>query len=458
MTGFHEVRFPDAIARGATGGPGYDTTILATVAGFERRNANWSQARGSWDVGSGLKRRDDFAALIAFFRARQGRAYGFRFKDWTDFRGEAERIGTGDGATKAFPLVKRYASGAVEVARQIQKPVAGTVTVQRDGSALASGWSVDPLTGTVSFLTAPAPGAVLTASFDFDVPVRFDTDQMDLTLHLVLRLPAAKPSDLPQLSAAAQLQAITGAVAGRVQTRAGATAEGGAWVATSARDLSGLADGTGGDLVIGLDQPGPAGSLIGVYAAQGRLALTEDGRPASARSTAIGVYVGVPLTTALLLDAHAGVARPDYTVGGSDFGGERRLASVGISGAWTQGGLELSPSLRASGAREQIPAHEEGGVSIAADTLTQTRLEAGLRVAAPDLFGAGGIVPHVEARLGRARIESGTGGEIWFATSQATIGLSGPMGAGQVSVDLSGGDLSDDHRSLSLTASYALHF
>lgn len=282
--------------------------------------------------------------------------------------------------------------------------------------------------------------------------------QKEATLHLVLRLPAAKPSDLPQLSAAAQLQAITGAVAGRVQTRAGATAEGGAWVATSARDLSGLADGTGGDLVIGLDRPGPAGSLIGVYAAQGRLELTEDGRPASARSTAIGVYVGVPLTTALLLDAHAGLARPDYTVGGSDFGGERSLASLGISGAWTQGGLELSPSLRASGAREQIPAHEEGGVPIAADTLTQTRLEAGLRVAAPDLFGAGGIVPHVEARLGRARIESGAGGEIWFATSQATIGLSGPMGAGQVSVDLSGGDLSDDHRGLSLMASYALHF
>lgn len=182
MSGFHEVRFPDAIARGATGGPGYDTTILATVAGFERRNANWSQARGRWDVGSGLKRREDFTALIAFFRARQGRAYGFRFKDWTDFRGEAELVGTGDGATKAFPLVKRYASGGVEVARQIRKPVAGTVTVQRDGVALTSGWSVDPLTGTVSFLTAPAPGAILTASFDFDVPVRFDTDQMDLSL------------------------------------------------------------------------------------------------------------------------------------------------------------------------------------------------------------------------------------------------------------------------------------
>lgn len=182
MSGFHDVRFPDAIARGATGGPGYDTTILTTIAGFERRNANWSQARGRWDVGSGLKRREDFAALIAFFRARQGRAYGFRFKDWTDFRGEAQVLGTGDGATKTFQLVKRYASGGVEVARRIQKPVAGTVAVQRDGVAISSSWSVDAATGTVTFATGPAPGAVISASFDFDVPVRFDTDQMDLSL------------------------------------------------------------------------------------------------------------------------------------------------------------------------------------------------------------------------------------------------------------------------------------
>lgn len=182
MTGFHEVRFPDAIARGATGGPGYDTTILATIAGFERRNANWSQARGRWDVGSGLKRREDFAALIAFFRARQGRAYGFRFRDWTDFRGEVEWIGTGDGATKAFQLLKRYASGGIEAVRPIKKPVTGSVAIQRDGVVLTTGWTVDPATGLITFTVAPAPGAVITASFEFDVPVRFDTDQMDLSL------------------------------------------------------------------------------------------------------------------------------------------------------------------------------------------------------------------------------------------------------------------------------------
>lgn len=182
MTGFHEVRFPDAIARGATGGPGYDTTVLTTVAGFERRNANWSQARGRWNVGSGIKLREDFAALISFFRARQGRAYGFRFKDWTDFRADGVVLGMGTGAQTTFQLVKRYASGGTEVIRVITKPVAGTVAVSRDGVAVASGVSVDNTTGVVTFVTPPPSGVLMTGSFEFDVPVRFDADQMGLSL------------------------------------------------------------------------------------------------------------------------------------------------------------------------------------------------------------------------------------------------------------------------------------
>jgi uncharacterized protein (TIGR02217 family) len=182
MSGFHEIRFPDAIARGATGGPGYDTTIVTTVAGFERRNANWQQARGRWDVGTGIKRRADFEALIAFFRARQGRAYGFRFKDWTDFVAAPVVLGVGDGTRTTFQLVKRYASGGVEVVRTITKPVADTVKVYRDGVLVTSGVAVNLATGVVTFTTAPAGAVVVSAEFEFDVPVRFDTDQMSFSL------------------------------------------------------------------------------------------------------------------------------------------------------------------------------------------------------------------------------------------------------------------------------------
>ena len=102
-TGFHEVRFPDDIAYGASGGPAYATDVVVTGSGFEQRNVRWAQARGKWDVGSGVRNRAHMEALVAFFRARKGRAYGFRYKDWTDFRAMDQIIGTGDGTTSLFP-------------------------------------------------------------------------------------------------------------------------------------------------------------------------------------------------------------------------------------------------------------------------------------------------------------------------------------------------------------------
>jgi uncharacterized protein (TIGR02217 family) len=73
MTAFHEFRFPDNIAYGATGGPEFATTVVATGAGHEKRNVNWSEARGRWDVVSGLKKQAQIDELIAFFRARGGK-------------------------------------------------------------------------------------------------------------------------------------------------------------------------------------------------------------------------------------------------------------------------------------------------------------------------------------------------------------------------------------------------
>ena len=180
MTGFHEVRFPDRIAVGSRGGPAFSTTVVETASGHEQRHVNWSQARGRWDVGTGLRRRDDLDELIAFFRARMGRAYGFRFKDHADYRALAQPIGVGDGTTTTFQLVKRYTSGPATVTRTIAKPVQGTVEVYRNAQLQSSGVSVDHATGVVTFSGPPEPGDVLTADFELDVPVRFDVDEMEL--------------------------------------------------------------------------------------------------------------------------------------------------------------------------------------------------------------------------------------------------------------------------------------
>lgn len=179
---FHEVRFPDDIAYGATGGPEFATTVVSMASGFEQRNINWQSARGRWDVASGLKNQTQLDILLAFFRGRKGRAHGFRFKDWTDYRATAQPIGTGDGTNRFFQLAKTYTSGAGTENRIIKKPVSGTTKTYFGGVQQSSGWSVNTTTGIVTFTNAPANGVAVTADFEFDVPVRFDTDRMAVTI------------------------------------------------------------------------------------------------------------------------------------------------------------------------------------------------------------------------------------------------------------------------------------
>jgi uncharacterized protein (TIGR02217 family) len=127
------------------------------------------------------------AALTAFFEARQGRLYGFRFRDFADFKscvpgvepGPGDQgIGTGDGVTTQFTLAKAYG----DQMRRIAKPVEGSVRVAVDGTEASEGWSVDATTGEVTFASAPGEGAEITAGFRFDTPVRFDADRLEITL------------------------------------------------------------------------------------------------------------------------------------------------------------------------------------------------------------------------------------------------------------------------------------
>lgn len=180
--GFVEVQFPTDISYGSSGGPEYATDIVASQSGYEQRNVNWEQARARYNVAHGVKTKAQLDTLIAFFRARKGRAYGFRFKDWTDYQTSAESLGTGNGAKTQFQLVKWYVSGAVNEQRTISKPVSGTVQVYKNAVLQTSGVSVDTTTGVVTFTVAPANGVAVTASCQFDVPVRFDTDRLSAKL------------------------------------------------------------------------------------------------------------------------------------------------------------------------------------------------------------------------------------------------------------------------------------
>jgi uncharacterized protein (TIGR02217 family) len=186
---FHDVRFPASLSFGAVGGPERRTEIVTLANGYEERNSPWSQSRRRFDAGMGLRSLDDVAALIAFFEARAGQLHAFRWKDWSDFKSSLpnsavtpadQRIGTGDNADVTFDLVKAYVSGAQTHLRRIVKPVFGTVRVAVGGDERQESidWTVNLATGRITFAEPPETGAAVTAGFEFDVPVRFDTDRI----------------------------------------------------------------------------------------------------------------------------------------------------------------------------------------------------------------------------------------------------------------------------------------
>ncbi len=191
---FHELRFPAGISLGATGGPERRTEIVVLGSGAEERNSRWADSKRHYNAGYGIKGVDDLHAVIAFFEERRGRLHGFRWKDWSDWKSCApagtptpldQAIGTGNGETAAFQLVKVYGAGFAPWTRTISKPVAGTVTVVVDGeTADPSDYAVNTATGIVTFASEhiPANGAAVTAGFEFDVAVRFDTDQLEINL------------------------------------------------------------------------------------------------------------------------------------------------------------------------------------------------------------------------------------------------------------------------------------
>ena len=197
LPAFHDVSFPLRIAFGASGGPERRNEIVPLADGTEQRNARRAHARRRWDVGTGVRSIADLREVMAFFEARRGSLIAFRFTDPFDDRtgrgGEPTpldvRLGTGDGRTTRFALVKPYGEGEDAYRRPIALPRAGTVRVAVDGAETATGVEG----GDVTFEQAPPEGAIVTAGFRFDVPARFDVD------HLNASITAFEAGELPTI-------------------------------------------------------------------------------------------------------------------------------------------------------------------------------------------------------------------------------------------------------------------
>ena len=199
---FDNVRFPTLISYGATGGAKFRTEIIQIFSGHERRNKSWSQSRSEYQVAHRIKDQIELDELIAFFRARAGRARGFRFRDWADYKLQSENIALGDGVTTDFQITKTYSSGGISDIRDITKIVtdADSLEIAQNHGTSNVNWSllvdsvlqdetieynVDRDTGVISFNTPPGNNAIITVNGEFDVPARFDTDSMGATIEFL---------------------------------------------------------------------------------------------------------------------------------------------------------------------------------------------------------------------------------------------------------------------------------
>jgi len=202
---FHEVRFPTDLARGALAGPERRTEIVTLGSGYEQRNTRWVHSRRRYNAGYGVKTVDDLHTVIAFFEERRGRLFGFRFRDPLDHKSCLPKmavspldqiLGQGDGTTLSFKLSKLYGELATGYVRPIAKPVEGSVRVAVNGVELAAAdITVDASTGEVmlSQSALPAVDETVSAGFEFDVPVRFETDSISVNLR------AFEAGDIPSI-------------------------------------------------------------------------------------------------------------------------------------------------------------------------------------------------------------------------------------------------------------------
>lgn len=181
-------RLPTGISLGASGGPGFKTTIAPGDRG--PRSQAWQEVRGVYDVSFTIKDDSQIAELLTFFRTRRGRAYPFRFKDWSDYQlpdpGDdllfSDLFET-DGSTALVQIVKVYQDTAGVYTRNICRPVHGTVTLYDDGVFTAD-YTVNYTNGVITLgdTLKATTGHVVSIACEFDVKARFDTDEMIVTI------------------------------------------------------------------------------------------------------------------------------------------------------------------------------------------------------------------------------------------------------------------------------------
>lgn len=186
MDGFHEIRFPEDVSWGSSGGPIYKTQIFTSFRGYEKRNTDWSQPMMRFNVAYGIKTDLQMLSMLEFFNARQGMANGFRYKNWCNYQITGKAFATGDGESTRLPIWKFYGFDGARHYKRLRKIVRGSVTgVQIGAEPVVEGvdFTIDYDAGEIAFNTIPSYALPIRCqTLEFDEPVRFTTDRIQAVI------------------------------------------------------------------------------------------------------------------------------------------------------------------------------------------------------------------------------------------------------------------------------------
>lgn len=184
INNFIERRFPVDISYGSSGGPEYYTEVLSTTNGNEIRSSKIYNPRMKFNITNGLKNKHQMEKIMHFFRCCKGRKMAFRYKDWCDFYGKNEQVKIIDRNT--LQLIKTYnLDYDVVEERIITKPVENTVIIRINDKPIEdTQMKINYNTGRIILLNhlIDQKDIKITADFEFDVPVRFDTDYLPVIM------------------------------------------------------------------------------------------------------------------------------------------------------------------------------------------------------------------------------------------------------------------------------------
>lgn len=160
--------------------PRWNTKVQASVGGKETRARFFSAPLWRWQLSYEVLRQasafQELQTLVGFFNQRQGRFDSFLYSDPTDNSVTAEQFGTGNGSQKTFQLIRNW-GGFIE--NVVNVNVFATCFVNGVAVTYGTDYTVDNSTGLLTFVVAPAAGAVLTWTGTYYWRVRFDQDTAD---------------------------------------------------------------------------------------------------------------------------------------------------------------------------------------------------------------------------------------------------------------------------------------